>query len=292
MTRKQRLARDALQRALAVRWDADIPSHLPLCVFDLAAQRGVDVWFKALPSMEGMYSRRPMPAMVVSSLRPAGRQVYTGGHELGHHEYGHGFRVDQLIEDGRRDDSDEEFLADCFAAFLLMPKAAVVRGFVSRGWEPATASPNQVFTVAAWLGVGYDALITHMDASLGLLERGRAPSLRKETPKKIKSRLLGVECTEELVVADEHWDGRAIDIQVGDAILATPGVVVEHPGVAVAEKVLFGTVLRGTAPGLGRIHDPTTGWASFVRVCRRGFAGRARFRHLEETEDEDGAPVH
>ncbi len=292
MTRKQRFARDALQRALAVRRDADIPSHLPLSVFDLAGQRGVDVWFKALPSMEGMYSRSPTPAMVVSSLRPAGRQVYTGGHELGHHEYGHGFRVDEYLEAGRRDDSDEEFLADCFAGFLLMPKAAVVRGFSRRGWTPATATADQIFTVAGWLGVGYETLITHMQASVGLLDRGRAAALRKETPRKIKSRLLGVECTEELVVIDEHWEGRAIDIQVGDAVLATPGVVVEHPGVAVAQKVLFGTVLRGTAPGLGRIHDPTVGWAGFVRVCRRGYAGRARFRHLEETEDEDDPDVH
>lgn len=292
MTRKQRLARDALQRALAVRSDVDVPSNVPVCVFDLAVKRGVDVWFKALPSMEGMYSRSPTPAMVVSSLRPAGRQVYTGSHELGHHEYGHGLRVDEYTEGGRRDDSDEEFLADCFAGFLLMPKAAVVRGFRRRGWTPATATPDQVFTVAGWLGVGYDTLITHMQASLGLLDRSRAAMLRKDTPKRIKSRLLGSECTEELIVADEHWEGRAIDIQVGDAILATPGIVVEHAGVAVAGKVLFSTILRGTAPGLGRIHDPATGWAGFVRVCRRGYVGRARFRHFEETEDGHDPDVH
>jgi len=156
---------------------------------------------------------------------------------------------------------------------------------------PATATPDQVLTIAAWLGAGYESLITHMQASLGLLGRGQATTLRKETPKKIKSRVLGRECTEELVIAEGHWEGRAIDIQVGDAVLSTPGIVVEHPGVAVAERSLFGTVLRGAAPGLGRIQDPMTGWASFVRVCRRGYVGRARFRHLEETEDEDDPPV-
>jgi Zn-dependent peptidase ImmA (M78 family) len=291
VSRKQRLARDALQRALAVRSDAGVPTHLPICVFDLATERGLDVWFKALPSLEGMYSSKPTPAMVISSLRPAGRQVYTGGHELGHHEYAHGFRVDQLIEDGRRDDSDEEFLADCFAGFLLMPKAAVVRGFARRGCTPARATADQVFTIAGWLGVGYDALITHMEAGLGLLDRRRAAALRRETPKKIKTRLLGTDFTEELIVADEHWEGRAIDVQVGDAVLATTRVIVEHAGVAVAQKALFGTVLRATAPGLGRICDATTGWASFIRVSRRGFVGRARFRHLEEVDDEDDAAV-
>jgi hypothetical protein len=291
VTRRQRLARDALQRAHANRTEAGVPTHLPVCVFDLATERGIDVWFKALPSMEGMYCRKPTPAMVVSSLRPAGRQVYTGGHELGHHEYGHGFHVDQLIEDGRRDDCDEEFLADCFAGFLLMPKAAVVRGFARRGWTPASPTAEQVFTVAGWLGVCYDALLTHMEASLGLLDRLRAAALRRETPRKIKTRLLDTDCTGELIVADEHWEGRAIDIQVGDAVLATANVVVEHAGVAASQQTLFGTVLRGTAPGLGRVCDPATGWSSFVRVSRRGYVGRARFRHLEEVDDEDDAAV-
>jgi IrrE N-terminal-like domain len=291
VTRRRRLARDALTRALLVRREAGIPSHLPVCVYDLAIDRGVDVWFQDLPSMEGMYSRSPTPAMVISSLRPAGRRAYTAGHELGHHEYGHGFRVDQLIDGGREDDSDEEFLADCFAAFLLMPKAAVVRGFSRRGWDPSAPSADQVFTTAGWLGVGYDTLITHMNASLGLIGRARAVALRKETPKSIKTRLAGPECTEELLIADEHWEGRAIDIQVGDAILAPRRVEIEHPGVAGGKAAPFGTVLRGIAPGVGRIFDPTTGWAAFVRVARRGYVGRARFRHLEETADEDDPDV-
>jgi hypothetical protein len=47
-----------------------------------------------------------------------------------------------------------------------MTKAAVVRGFADRGWQAATATPQQVYTVAGWLGVGYEALVTHMQASL------------------------------------------------------------------------------------------------------------------------------
>jgi hypothetical protein len=238
--------------------------------------------------MEGMYCKDTGPSIVVSSLRPAGRQAYTGGHELGHHAFGHGTRIDELLGDGGRgSDEEEEFLADCFAGFLLMPKAAVVRGFAGRGWDPATATPEQVFTVAGWLGVGYDALITHMQASVRLLDRRRATALRKDTPKKIKSGLLDLDCTEELLVADRHWEGRAIDIQVGDAILAMPGVTIEHPGLAATPGNLFNAVLRGTVPGQGRIYDPATGWAAFVRVSRRGYVGRARFRHLEEADDDE-----
>lgn len=287
---RPRLARDAIVRAYSVRGDAGLPLDVPVCVFDLALGMGIDVWFKAIPRMEGMYCKDPGPAIVVSSLRPAGRQAYTGGHEVGHHVYGHGTRVDELIGPGGRGaDLEEEFLADCFAGFLLMPKAAVVRGFASRGWAPATATPEQVFAVAGWLGVGYDALVTHMHASLRLLNQRQAAALRKVTPKKIKSQLIGRDWAEELLVADPQWEGRAFDIQVGDAILVPPGVVVEHVGLTAGSDSLFNTVLRGTAPGRGRILDPATGWAAFVRVSRREYVGRARFRHLEESDDDDPA---
>lgn len=287
---RPRLARDAVVRAYSVRRDAGLPLDVPVCVFDLATGMGIDVWFKATPRMEGMYCKHPGPTIVVSSLRPAGRQAYTGGHEVGHHVFGHGTRVDELLgPGGRGSDVEEEFLADCFAGFLLMPKAAVVRGFACRGWTPAAATPGQVFTVAGWLGVGYDALVTHMQASLRLLTTQQAAALRKVTPKKIKSRLLERDWPEELLVADRHWEGRAFDIQVGDAILVPSGVEMEHAGLTTDCVGLFNTVVRGAAPGCGRIIDPATGWAAFVRVSRREYVGRARFRHLEESDDDDAA---
>jgi hypothetical protein len=252
----------------------------------------VDVWFKAIAHMEGMYSKNPGPAIVISSLRPAGRQAYTGGHELGHHVYGHGTRIDELFEDGEREDSEEEFLADCFSGFLLMTKAAVLRGFNDRGWRPADSSPEEVYTVAIWLGVGYGTLITHMQASLRLLDRHHANALWKADPKKIRASLLGVESPGHLVVVDDRWRDRAIDLQVGDLVLAMPGVVAHKACVAVARTDLFRTVLRAVAPGLGRITHPETGWSSFVRVSRKEYAGRGRFRHLEEIEDENDPIIH
>jgi Zn-dependent peptidase ImmA (M78 family) len=273
-----------------MRRDAGIALNVPLCVFDLALNLGVDVWFKAIPRMEGMYSKDPGPAIVVSSLRPAGRQAYTGGHEMGHHAYGHGTCIDEMMEEGKPDDREEEFLADCFAGFLLMTKAAVVRAFSDRGWEPATVTPQRVYIAATWLGVGYEALVTHMQANLGLLDPRRADTLRKTSPKKIKTALLGADCPEHLIVADEHWQDRAIDIQVGDRVLAVPGAVSEKPCVALVRNELFGTVLRAAAPGLGRIVHEGSGWSSFVRVSRKEYAGRGRFRHEPEEDDDATHP--
>jgi hypothetical protein len=41
----------------------------------LAANPSVDVWFKAISGMEGMYSKDPGPAIAVLSLQPAGGQA-------------------------------------------------------------------------------------------------------------------------------------------------------------------------------------------------------------------------
>jgi hypothetical protein len=248
---------------------------------------GLDVWFKAIPRLEGMYVKDPGPVIVVSSLRPAGRQAYTCCHELGHHAYGHGTCIDELLEAGQPAYTEEEFLADCFAGFLLMTKAAVVRGFAERDWKPAAATPQQVYAVATWLGVGYETLITHMQANLSLLDRRRADALRKTTPQKIKTELLGTDCTEHLVVADDRWQDKAIDVQVGDWILTASGSVAEKRCVAFARDELFGSVFRGTAPGMGRIVQPESGWSAFVRVSQRGFTGRARFRHEEDDDAAD-----
>lgn len=292
MAPRRRLAKDALMKALRLRRDRGISPEAPLCPYDLADDLGIEVRFMDLPSLEGVYSKWPEPVIVVSSLRPPGRQVYTCGHELGHHVYGHGFRIDELLADEDSEPvEDEEFLANCFAGFLLMPKGAITSGFTSRGWNPESSTPMQVYTVAGWLGVGYETLVTHLRASLGLLNSARAKSLRKISPKSIRAELLGRACQGNLVVVDPWWSGRAIDLQVGDLVLAMPRALSEKPCIDLVRSDHQGTLLQAVLPGLGRICHPDSGWSAFVRVSRRGYVGRGIFRHEEEVEDEHATAV-
>jgi hypothetical protein len=293
MTPRRQLAKDALMKALRLRRGNGLSPEAPVCVYDLANDLGVEVRFMDLPSLEGVYSKWPEPVIVISSLRPSGRQAYTSGHELGHHVYGHGFRIDELLADDEAKSvlDDEEFLADCFAGFLLMPKGAVVKAFACRGWNPASSTPVQVYTVAGWLGVGYETLITHMRVSLGLLNYTQAKSLRKTSPKEIKTRLLGMACQENLVVVDPWWSERAIDLEVGDFVLGMPGAISEKPCIRPVRGDGDGTILQAVAPGLGRICQHDSGWSGFVRVSRRGYVGRGIFRHEEEVGDEHSPSV-
>jgi len=275
-----------MRAALKMRCSARIPFQDAVCVFDLAEELEVEVRFTDIPSMEAVYVKEPGPVIVVSSLRPAGRRAFNCAHELGHHVFGHGSRVDEVREENAPKRFDpEEFAADCFAGYLLMPKLAVCRGFAARKWTPQSATALQVYTVAGWLGVGYSTLISHMRSSLGLLGPPDTERLLATTPKQLRQAVLGDLGCGELVIADGQWTGRAIDVQVGDVIVAPRGTTVEGQCAEVLEDVKAGAVVAARSPGLGQVLDHT-GWAAFVRVSRAGFVGRCAYRHFEEADDE------
>lgn len=290
MTGRKQLVMEAVEAALKVRRDMHIGLWMPVCVYDLADQMGVEVRFLPSSSMEGMYHKSKNPVIFISVLRPAGRQVYTCAHELGHHVFGHGsVLVDEFPEISRTQNKrdPQEILADLFAGFLLMPKSAVEGAFVVHDWNLRFCTPLQVYTIAGWFGVGYTTLLHHMAYTLHLISAYQARELEKATPKSIRTRYLGRETKEDLIIVDAHWSERAIDVRVGDLIQLPPGVHQEGDLVCIQEENLHGRLFRATRQGsLGRLFQPTTGWAASVRVSRKDFAGRAVYRHLEDPDEE------
>lgn len=286
MERRRSLVMDAADAALRLRQSAGLGIWTPVCVYDVAEGLGLEVRFVDISSMEGMYCKVATPLILVSSLRPSGRQAFTCAHEIGHHIYKHGTRVDELVDRpiAKSRFDPEEFLADCFAGFFLMPKSAVSRAFATRGWDIRSCTPLQIYTIAGAFGVGYMTLIQHMSSTLNLLPRSRVNELERITPKQIRSAQLGRETREDLVLVDTQWDGRAIDIQVGDLVQLPADVVGEGMCVSLSEQGKEGLLFRGAVPGVGRFHQPSTGWSASVRVSRRGYVGRSIFRHLEEAD--------
>ena len=292
----------------------DIPPIEATCAYDVAERLGIEVRFVDIPSMEGMYVRAPsadaqpiilvsalrpagrsadaQPIILVSALRPAGRQAMTAAHELGHHVFGHGTRIDEYI--ASQDDhgepvttvDPEEMAANMFAGFFLMPKVAVEHAFTVRGWAPLNPQPPQVFAVSGWLGVGYGTLIHHMHLSLGMLSRPQAKALLSVQPKRIREQLLGTSTSSDCFLLDCPWTGRPVDMQVGDIALIDTRPTIDGDCVELTSTLPNG-LTRGEAvtTGIGRIVTPT--WASFVRVRPRGFVGRSIFRHLESVDDDE-----
>ena len=261
MERRRSLVMGAADAALRVRQSMGLGIWIPICIYDVAEELGLEVRFVDISSMEGMYCKTATPLILVSSLRPSGRQAFTCAHELGHHIYKHGTRIDELVDQSTAKSrfDPEEFLADCFAGFLLMPKSAISRAFATRGWDVRSCTPLQLYAIAGAFGVGYTTLIRHLSTTLNLLPRSRVSELVRVSPKQIRSVLLGRETREDLVLVDTQWVGRAIDIQVGDLVQLPADVVSEGLCISLSEQGKEGLLFRGAAPGVGRFHQPSTG---------------------------------
>lgn len=285
MTRRRQLAREALRLAHGVRRRQNLPRSGPISAFDLASDLGLEVLFQDLRGFEGLYLPQSRPVILVSAQRPPSRQAYTCAHEVGHHIAGHGMAVDSIATgaDGGML-ADEEFLVEAFAGFLLMPHRGVVEAFRERDVEPTTCSPEVFYGIAAALGVGYTTLVHHAFWSLGLIDGSRFRSLLKVKPKEVKSHLLGRPFTGGVIIVDEYWPDRPVDLRVDDLIL-NPQVHLGEQSVVRSEgKAGDRFVLRGRVPGVGKVE--LAGRPRVVRVSRRGYMGRAVNRFWEDPDFE------
>ena len=221
---RRRLTLKAAAQAEKVRVKCKQKPADPVDPITIAEERGCEVRFMSLPSLEGIYSPEPRSIIVLGSERHAGRRAFTCAHELGHHEFKHGMRVEELHTGGHESSNDVyEFLADMFAGTLLMPKAGVLRALKTRNFDLKKIQPIQVFRLASFFGVGYGTLIEHMTWTLSLLTSQQRKELLKTAPKTIKA-VYGCEPKFELVIADEGWKNRAIDVEVGDSLAWIPMV--------------------------------------------------------------------
>lgn len=295
------LSRMALKQALRTRSDLQVGLHMPLCPFDVAQKLGVEVRLQNIPSMEGMFCRlRGRPLIVLASERPAGRQNFSCAHEIGHYVFGHGESLDEMMDhetlqlwsagNRRRHTDPKEFLADSFAGFLLMPKSAVDRAFALRGIRPSSATPEEIYVIASYLGVGYRTLIAHLQFSLRLISPARGEELRRWANKLIALRqnLTGLK-VKHVTVVDEGWENRPIDLHIGDHLLLTIPITVQNHCLLETVDVACnpghsqGQLFRATRQGHGILvcDDRTLD----IRVTRQGFAGRSIYRHLDDPED-------
>jgi len=283
---RKQLARKALATALSVRTQNEYSLVDSVSVFDLAIKLGIELRFQSLSSLEGMYKAPPTPAIVIGTERPAVRQVYTCAHEIGHHVFSHGTKVDQYIEDGAASEmfDEEEFLAQSFAGFLLAPKIAIQNQIRLRGLSIEGISATELYRIANFFGIGFKTVVSHLRHSLGLLSFSDYERLRRENLHNIRRTIVGTELSSPLICVDEFWQGIPVDLEVGDAMLAAGGAKCEGTAL-VSNTTSSGTTLfQAVAQGVGRIVNESTGWAAFVRVRPKNYTGRAIFRHLEAND--------
>ena len=298
-TNVKMLARQAVLKSIDVRAAHGLDLLSPVDIYALAEAAGAKVRFVDIASMEGMYGRGEAGRVIwLSSLRPLPRRNFSCAHELGHHVFGHGSTVDQLLDEslaagggerGLAPFKPEEFLANTFAGYTLMPVLGVRNAFAARGWDAREATPGQVFAVACHFGVGYETLVAHLAYALKAIPTARADELRKTGPKEIREAVLGAPASDALIIADERWASPTLDAEVGTMLLLPAGVKAESDLVVApqGEHRSGARIYRAVRPGIVRVARLDPAWAVFVRVARYQFAGFAEYRHLEQEDDDE-----
>lgn len=280
---RKKLVLKATAQAERVRLKCNLGRHETADPIVIAEQRGCEVRFMSLPSLEGIYSPEPKPTIVLGSERPAGRRNYTCAHELGHHEFKHGMRVEELNIGGKESSNDvDEFLVDMFAGTLLMPKAGVLHEFKIRGYELQNIESIQLFKLATFFSVGYGALIEHMTWTLNLMSMQQRTELLKIAPKKHKA-IFGGDPGFETVIADENWTNRAIGLEVGDTLVLPNGAVVEDGPHFERYSVVDGLpVFKAIKRGYSRTYSEKNEWAANIRIAPKNYEGLSIYRFLDD----------
>lgn len=283
------LAQEALDKSLEIREEVGVPFGSPLNVFDLCESLNPKVRVRLADySMEGCYFRSDRPMIEISALRPIGRRVFNAAHELGHHVFGHGSRIDELHEEDRPEpQSDpEEILANAFARSLLMPRIGLRRAFSCRGWSIKSPTAEQVFVVACHFGVGYLTLVNHLAYGLKEINQTVASRLLRVRLPAIRQALVGSVGSDRLWVADGHFSMPTLDTEVSTTLLLPSASHPEFPHLQHIADLPSGAVFLAVRPGMTRV-EAAKGWAVVVRISRFQYSGWSTNRHLELAGDDD-----
>ena len=289
LSRKQ-LAQIATVKALQVRQRSNCAFWDPLCVYDLAAHLGLEVRFFDIPSMEGLYCASAKPGIIVSSLRPGGRQAFTCAHEIGHHVFGHGDQYDELVEhrsETRRLDP-REFQADCFAGALLIPKVAVSRGFSLRSLDPPPPRRNRFTSSRPGSASGTPRSSTTCALPLACSRRpGRGGVAATPTAGASGQRFLAVSAGNTSLWRTSTVRGGRSTFKWATCCYCKLALKLEGGCAEVAEQRAAWLLARAVRPGISRVAATDSNWSAYIRVSRNGYSGRSMYRFLEEAEDDE-----
>lgn len=273
--------RDAILKASQIRKQLGLGMFQPINIFDACTKMGIDIRFVDL-NMEGFYViQNNTPSILISTKRPLPRRTFTCGHELGHHVFGHGSKLDILSDEKEHTTikDDDEILVDAFAAALLMPVGAIQAEFVKRSWNIQNASPVNFYTICSVFGVGYQTLVVHCKVS-GLITESKAVGLLKLTPAKIfKTHFGAVEEKSYFRIMDEYAELSVVDLEVSNYIILPFSTLIEGQSLEKIGTSELGCVYIAKKPGIFTANN--SGKSYFIRIQRENYIGFAEYRHLE-----------
>lgn len=283
MENRDQLVLKALKSAEQLRKELNINPLSIVDPVDIALKMGCSVRYENIESLEGMYAKEPSPTIIIGSYRPNGRKVFTCAHELGHHYFNHGTKIDQLAIKETSVQDSEEFLVDCFAGFLLMPKRIVMNVLAMQNIDIKNITAIELFKLSSIFGVGYGTILNHLTYSLKMLTQSQYKNLKKITPKDIKKHF-GIDIPTDLVVVDVNWPNKTIDLQVDDFIVCPKNFKIDNQLLEIfceGASTEF-SFFKAKSTGYSRVLSDN--WAANIRISRREYSGLARYRFLSDED--------
>lgn len=273
----------AIRKASEVRIKLGLDLFEPMNIYDACASLGIDVRFVDI-NMEGLYvNNNGTSQILLSCLRPFPRRVFTCAHELGHHVFNHGLKVDVISDESENSSvkSNDEILVDAFAAALLMPIGGIQSEFTKRNMSFQSATPIDFYTISSVFGVGYQTLITHCKVNR-LINDLKFIELLKLTPAKIfKAHFGDVEEKSFFKLIDEKYNAKPVDLEVLNYLVLPSDFIVDDEFLEKKHEAQAGTLFLAKKPGISSIHSNKTDVSYFIRIQLQNYIGFAEYRHLE-----------
>ncbi|MFC4213415.1 ImmA/IrrE family metallo-endopeptidase [Pedobacter lithocola] len=275
----------ATKQAEHLRLRFSLKSFQSVDIYDLCDKLEVTVRFVDV-NMEGMYfidENKKHPTIFISNLRPLPRRNFTCGHELGHHLFGHGSKMDALSSTGVEQASynTEERLVDTFSGALLMPIGGISAEFNRRNIHPDTANVLDFYKISSLFGVGYRTLISHCKVN-GLIKDLQMINLLKFTPSKILKKLYpNGEQNTHFKIFDGKSKVGPVDLEVGNYLFLPPDCNVDGDHLSLIDQTNYGNIFCANKPGIVRVFSHERDFGFFTRIQKLGYVGLAEYRHLE-----------
>lgn len=278
----QSLYTRAIRKASEVRLKLGFDLFEPINIYDVCNKLEIDVQFVDI-NMEGLYvNNNGQPKILISSLRPFPRRIFTCGHELGHHVFNHGLKLD-ILSDARNASAkknNDEIMVDTFSAHLLMPIACVQSEFTKRKLNFNIAKPIDYYTISSILGVGYQTLVLHCKINR-LISDLKSTELLKYTPAKIFKSILGfMKNKAYFKIIDEMIDNKPIDLEVSNYLILPTSFQVNICFLEKIQETDFGILFQAKKPGISSIYSNENEKSCFIRIQPQNYIGFADYRHL------------
>lgn len=218
--------RIAMIEAAHAHDELEVDTTRPVDVFNAIRRSGVILAFETFPRLSGVYiADRNAPGIAVTTQHGLARQRYTAAHELAHHRFKHGTTVDPEIDPlstwgAMSDPSDEEKIAESFAAWFLMPRRLVLTTLRTMGIS-APQTEAEVYQLSLRLGASYRATARQLE-NLRLASSFQVRQWLKIEPRRLKTELAddpNFDLRNDVWVLTPGDEGRAYTARPGDRLI-------------------------------------------------------------------------